>query len=53
MKPLLYFFSDFKGFTKYAENLSPEILVETIDHYFRKFDDIVDKYGLEKIKNYW
>lgn len=44
------FFSDFKGFTKYAENLSPEVLVETIDHYFSKFDDIVDKYGLEKIK---
>lgn len=44
------FFSDFKGFTKYAENLSPEILVETIDHYFSKFDAIVEKYGLEKIK---
>ncbi len=44
------FFSDFKGFTKYAENLSPEILVETIDHYFSKFDEIIEKYGLEKIK---
>lgn len=44
------FFSDFKGFTKYAENLSPEILVETIDHYFSKFDMIIEKYGLEKIK---
>jgi len=44
------FFSDFKGFTKYAENLSPELLVETIDHYFSKFDMIIEKYGLEKIK---
>ncbi|WP_296317391.1 adenylate/guanylate cyclase domain-containing protein [Winogradskyella sp. UBA3174] len=43
-------FSDFKGFTSYAENLSPEKLVETIDHYFSKFDLIMEKYGLEKIK---
>lgn len=43
-------FSDFKGFTSYAEHLSPELLVETIDHYFSKFDRIMEKYGLEKIK---
>lgn len=43
-------FSDFKGFTSYAENLSPEKLVQTIDHYFSKFDLIMEKYGLEKIK---
>lgn len=43
-------FSDFKGFTSYAENLSPEQLVQTIDHYFSKFDLIMEKYGLEKIK---
>ncbi|MEY8849005.1 adenylate/guanylate cyclase domain-containing protein [Psychroserpens sp. XS_ASV72] len=43
-------FSDFKGFTSYAENLLPEQLVETIDHYFSKFDLIMEKYGLEKIK---
>ena len=44
------FFSDFKGFTKYAENLSPEVLVKTVDHYFSEFDKIIEKYGLEKIK---
>jgi len=43
-------FTDFKGFTKYSENLSPEALVETIDFYFSKFDEITEKYGLEKIK---
>ncbi|WP_431108735.1 adenylate/guanylate cyclase domain-containing protein [Winogradskyella poriferorum] len=43
-------FTDFKGFTSYAENLSPEKLVKTIDHYFTEFDSIVEKYGLEKIK---
>jgi class 3 adenylate cyclase len=43
-------FTDFKGFTKYAENLSPEKLVESIDFYFSKFDEIIGKYHLEKIK---
>jgi adenylate cyclase len=43
-------FTDFEGFTQYAENLSPEKLVESIDFYFSKFDEITEKYGLEKIK---
>jgi class 3 adenylate cyclase len=43
-------FTDFKGFTQYAITLPPEKLVETIDYYFSKFDAIVEKYGLEKIK---
>jgi adenylate cyclase len=43
-------FTDFKGFTQYATTLPPEKLVETIDYYFSKFDAIVEKYGLEKIK---
>ena len=43
-------FSDFKGFTSHAQNLSPEILVTSIDYYFSKFDQIMDKYELEKIK---
>ena len=44
------FFSDFKGFTRYSENLSPEALVETVSFYFSKFDEIIYKHGLEKIK---
>lgn len=43
-------FTDFKGFTQYAENLTPEELVESVDFYFSKFDEIMEKYGLEKIK---
>ncbi|MCA0132756.1 adenylate/guanylate cyclase domain-containing protein [Winogradskyella alexanderae] len=43
-------FSDFKGFTKYAEGLSPEELVKTIDYYFTEFDLIMERHGLEKIK---
>jgi class 3 adenylate cyclase/tetratricopeptide (TPR) repeat protein len=44
------FFADIKGFTQYSKSLSPEDLVETIDFYFSKFDEIVKSYGLEKIK---
>ncbi|MBT8191252.1 MAG: tetratricopeptide repeat protein [Bacteroidia bacterium] len=43
-------FTDFVGFTSHSENLAPEILVESIDYYFSAFDDIVEKYDLEKIK---
>ena len=43
-------FTDFKGFTQYSAHLSPEELVETIGFYFSKFDEIVEKHGLEKIK---
>ena len=38
------------GFTKSSEDLEPEELVSSVDHYFSHFDSIVDKYELEKIK---
>ncbi len=44
------FFSDFKSFTKIAEALEPERLVAEIDNCFRGFDQIMEKYQLEKIK---
>ncbi len=43
-------FTDFKEFTRYSHNLSPEELVKSVDYYFSKFDSIIEKYGLEKIK---
>jgi class 3 adenylate cyclase/ligand-binding sensor domain-containing protein len=43
-------FSDFKGFSRIAERLEPEELVDEIDFCFRAFDEIIDKHGLEKIK---
>jgi len=55
VKPIYYesvtvLFSDFKNFTTIAESLSPEALVAELDEYFRLFDAIVAKHGLEKIK---
>ncbi|MEM0999697.1 MAG: adenylate/guanylate cyclase domain-containing protein [Bacteroidota bacterium] len=43
-------FTDFKDFTKISEMLTPEELVREIDFCFRRFDEIVDRHGLEKIK---
>jgi adenylate cyclase len=43
-------FTDFKGFTSIAEKLTPEYLVEELNHCFLEFDLIIDKYNLEKIK---
>lgn len=43
-------FTDFRNFTHYAENLSPEELVKSVDFYFSNFDKIIEKHGLEKIK---
>ncbi len=42
--------ADIKGFTKISERLNPEELIAMIDNYFRAFDEITGKYGLEKIK---
>jgi class 3 adenylate cyclase len=43
-------FTDFKGFTTIAEKLTPEQLVEELNHCFLEFDLIIDKHNLEKIK---
>ena len=43
-------FSDFQGFSKIAEQLSPEELVGELDFCFKAFDRIIDKYRLQKIK---
>lgn len=43
-------FSDFKDFSSIAKVLSPEKLVAELDLYFKRYDDIISKYGIEKIK---
>lgn len=43
-------FSDIKGFTAIAESLSPVKLVTQLDEIFGAFDNIIAKYGMEKIK---
>jgi class 3 adenylate cyclase len=43
-------FADFVGFSKIAEQLQPQELVTELDTAFKAFDDIIARYGLEKIK---
>jgi class 3 adenylate cyclase len=54
-EPVLYesvsvMFTDFKGFTKVSEILSPKALVEELDKCFTYFDSLMDRHRLEKLK---
>jgi class 3 adenylate cyclase len=43
-------FADIVGFTKMTEELSPVETVKILNEVFSMFDEIADKYGVEKIK---
>ena len=43
-------FTDFKGFTFMAEQLTPQELVDEIDYCFKHFDEIISRHHIEKIK---
>lgn len=43
-------FTDFVGFTKISEAISPKELVKEIHYCFKAFDEITELHGLEKIK---
>ncbi len=43
-------FADIVGFTVLSDRISPQEVVDILNGLFSKFDDLTDKYGLEKIK---
>src|SRR5918996_248372 len=43
-------FADAVDSTEHAAITTPELFAETLDRLFRRFDDIADRHGLEKIK---
>ena len=43
-------FSDFSGFTRISRDMSPEDLLGELNNCFKAFDEIVEQFGLEKIK---
>ena len=43
-------FSDIQGFTKIAEEMNPETLIDELDRFFFHFDSVAEKYRIEKIK---
>jgi class 3 adenylate cyclase/predicted metal-dependent HD superfamily phosphohydrolase len=43
-------FADIQGFTKITEEIDPEQLIKLLDKIFKSFDQIIEKYEIEKIK---
>lgn len=43
-------FSDIQGFTKIAEQMNPETLIDELDRFFYHFDNVAEQYNIEKIK---
>ena len=43
-------FTDFKGFTRFAESMEPRSLVQDLDQHFSAFDEIIGRHNLEKLK---
>lgn len=49
-KTVSVLFADFKGFSKFSREMEPRELIQVLDNYFAKFDEIVERHFLEKIK---
>ncbi|MCX6233218.1 MAG: adenylate/guanylate cyclase domain-containing protein [Bacteroidetes bacterium] len=43
-------FTDFKDFSRITEKMDAEDLIREIDYFYKAFDNIIVKYGIEKIK---
>ena len=43
-------FSDIEGFTRIAEQMNPEVLIDELDKFFFEFDSLVGQSNIEKIK---
>jgi class 3 adenylate cyclase/HD superfamily phosphodiesterase/ligand-binding sensor domain-containing protein len=49
-KMVTVLFADIEGFTKIAEQMNPDRLIDELDHFYFHFDSVVEKYNIEKIK---
>ena len=49
-KMVTVLFADIQGFTKIAEQMNPEKLIDELDRFYFQFDSVVEKYNIEKIK---
>lgn len=43
-------FADFRGFSSMTMRMEPSEIIDTLNTYFVKFDEIIEKYNMEKIK---
>ena len=49
-KKVTVLFTDFKGFTSICERLTPDQIIQELNHYFSVFDEIIERYYGERIK---
>ncbi len=49
-KMVTVLFADIQGFTKIAEQMNPDKLIDELDRFYFHFDTVVGKYNIEKIK---
>ncbi len=49
-KMVTVLFADIQGFTKIAEQMNPDMLIDELDRFYFQFDSVVEKYNIEKIK---
>ncbi len=49
-KKVTVLFADIQGFTRIVEHLNPEALIDELDRFFFHFDELAEKFGIEKIK---
>jgi adenylate cyclase len=50
-KMVTVLFSDVKGFTKLTEQMDAESLIDELDKFFFHFDNVVEKFNIEKVKS--
>jgi histidine kinase len=43
-------FTDFKGFTAASARMTPEALIAELERLFSEFDDVMDRFGITKLK---
>jgi class 3 adenylate cyclase len=49
-KMVTLLFTDFEGFTSLSTQMPPDVLVNELNDIFKNFDEIIDRYNLEKLK---
>ncbi len=50
-KMVTVLYSDVKGFTKLSEEQDAEALIDELDNFFFKFDEVVERHNLQKVKS--
>lgn len=49
-KTVTVLFSDIQGFSKITDEINAEELIDQLDKFYYRFDEVVKKYNIEKIK---